>query len=484
MGTGFLQRLISVTAWGSLCALFSLFVSSGAIVLAALILVVLFGVIAVMLGPQFIAATWMIGSPTVFGFPNEVLRALPFVTMERLMLFVLIAMVFIRYAFSKQKMRWLPLETTILVFLVYALINLAVHTDAASVRQDGWLWVQYMLPMASFIVSRRIEWSDKGLKTLLAALTLTGVFVAIAGILQSRYGVTIFTRNYQSITAGHTERAYGPFSSAHTFVASLFIFLTISLLQYSIYKDKLLRMLLILAMAIMAIGIIFGISRAPWIGAALAFIVIFIKHPQARPLMLVGVVIIFIASIGISIMLADQLGAIVGRVFDVGSLQGRAAAWATAVNMVSDHPLFGVGFGSTAFADNKSEYYITGIGSLTARNEVYHGVPHNQYLYVAVLLGISGLILFLMILIRLVKLMFRVFYDQNETSLRRHLALYVGAIVIALMFNSFFSDTYLQDYFWVLAYFLAGIAAGNVDYLSRRELENGPGGRLLESARE
>ena len=39
-------------------------------------------------------------------------------------------------------------------------------------------------------------------------------------------------------------------------------------------------------------------------------------------------------------------------------------------------------------------------------------------------------------------------------------------------------------YFWVLAYFLAGVAAGNVDHLSRRELENGHGGRCFESARE
>ena len=483
MGTGLLQRLTSVAAWGGLCTLFSLFVSSGAILLGGLILFILIGVIAVMLGPQFIAAAWMIGSPTFFGFPNEILRGLPFVTMERLMLFVLVAMVFIRYAFSKQKTSWLPLETTILIFLVYALLNLAVHTSAASYRQDGWLWIQFLLPMASFIVSRRIEWSDKGLKTLLAALTLTGVFVAIAGILQSRYGVNIFTRNYQSITIGHAGRAYGPFSSAHTYVASLFVFLTISLLQYSVYKDKFLRLLFILAMAIMAVGIIFGVSRGPWIGAALAFVVIFIKHPQARPLILVGVFVVFVASIGISIMLADQLGAIAARVFDIGSLQGRAAAWATAVNMVSDHLLFGVGFGSATYFENKAEY-ITGIGSLTAQYADFHGVPHNQYLHVAVLLGISGLVLFLMILIRLVKLMFQVFHDNNESSFRRCLALYVGAIIIALMFNSIFADTYLQDYFWVLAYFLAGIAAGNLDYLTRRKLENGSGGKSLESAGE
>jgi O-antigen ligase len=374
-------------------------------------------------------------------------------------------------------------EAAILIFLVYALLNMAMHTTVITVRQDGWLWVQYMLPMSSFIVSRRIEWSDERLKVLLAALTITGVFVAIAGILQSRYGINIFTRNYQSITIGHAGRAYGPFSSAHTYVASLFIFLTISLLQYSIYQDKFLRALLILAMAIMAVGIVFGVSRGPWIGAALAFVVIFIKHPQARPLMVVGLFIIFVTSIGVSIVLADRLGAIAGRVFDIGSMQGRAAAWATAVNMILDYPLFGVGFGSATYSANKAEY-ITGFGSLSAQYADFHGVPHNQYLHVAVLSGVSGLILFLMILTGLVRLMFQVFRDQNEPSFRRWLALYVGAIFIALMFNSIFSDTYLQDYFWVLAYFLAGIAAGNVDYLTRRELENGPGGRPFEPVRE
>ena len=483
MGTGFLQRLTSVATWGVLSALFSLFVSTGAIVLAALILVLLLGVIAVMLGPQFIAASWLIGSPTIFGFPNEVLRALPFVTMERLMLVVLVAMVFLRYTFSKQKTRWLPLETTILIFLVYTFVNMAYHTSEISLRRDGWLWVQYLLPMASFIVSRRIEWTESGLKTLLAALTVTGVFVAIAGILQSRFGISIFTRNYQTITIGHTGRAYGPFSSAHTYVASLFIFLTISLLQYSFYKDKVLRALLILGMGIMAIGIIFGVSRGPWIGAALAFAVIFIKHPAARPLIITGLCIVFVAGIGLSVVMVDQLGAIGDRLFNVKSLLGRAAAWATAVNMVSDHPFFGVGFGAATYAENKA-FYITGIGSLTAQYADFHGVPHNQYLHVAVLSGITGLVLFLMILIRLVKLMFQVFHNKNENSFRRCLALYVGAIVMALMFNSIFSDTYLQDYFWVLAYFLAGVAAGNIDYLSRRETEYAAGGKPFEPVRE
>ena len=446
---------------------FSLFVGSGAIVLGAIIIALLYIVIAVMLGPQFVAASWLIGSPTIFGFPNEILRPLPFVTMERLLLVLLIAMVFLKYAFSKEKIRWLSLEITIVIFLVYALINLLLHTNMLMLSQDGWLWIQYLLPMASFIISRRIQWSEQGLKILLAVLSFTGVFIATTGILQSKFGINVFTMNYQTITSGHTVRAYGTFSSAHTYVATLFIFLTITLLQFNIYKDAFIRSILLMAMAVIAVGIIFGETRGPWIGAAIAFLIIFVKHPKSRPLMLLGGLVGVFVGMAVFVIMIDHLDSFIARVTNVSTLAGRAAVWATAANMIFDNPVFGVGFGSASFAMHKAEY-ITGIGSLTAQYAVYLSVPHNEYIHVAVMLGIPGLILFLLILLRLLKLMFHVFNTENENDLRRHLALYTGAIVIALMFNSFFSDTYIQDYFWMLTYFLAGIAAGNIEFIGKK----------------
>ena len=482
MIAGFIQRITSLAIWGTVCALFSLFISSGAVVLSAVILVLLLAVIAVMLGPQFVAASWIIGSPTIFGFPNEILRPLPFVTMERLMLILLMVMVFLRIAFSKEKTRWLPLEITIVIFLVYAMLSLSLHTDMLRLSQDGWLWIQYMLPMSSFIVSRRIAWSEQGLKTLLAILSFTGVFIAITGILQSQFGINIFTMNYQTITAGHTARAYGTFSSAHTYVATLFIFLTITLLQYNLSKDAFIRFVLLIAMAVIAVGIVLGGTRGPWIGAAIAFAIVFVKHPQSRPFMIFGGTIAFFLGLAFFVVMIEHLDSFINRVTNIGTLEGRAAVWATAVNMISDNPVFGVGFGSTAFSLNKAEY-ITGIGSLTAQYAVYLGVPHNEYLHVAVLLGVPGLILFLIIHFRLVRLMFEVFDTEKGDALTRYLGLYMAAIIIALMFNSFFSDTYIQDYFWMLTYFLAGIAAGNMEQRYKLEPESLNGGILYNAGK-
>jgi O-antigen ligase len=443
---------------------------SGAIVMSAIILAMVLVVVAIMLGPQFIAASWLIGSPTVFGFPNQILRPLPFITMERLLLVMLIAMVFLKYAFTKKKTAWLPLEITIIVFLTYALISLSLHTNRVMLSQDGWLWIQYLLPMASFIISRRIEWSDTGLRALLALLTITGIFVASIGILQSQFGIHVFTMNYQTITSGHVTRAYGTFSSAHTYVATLFIFLTVTLLQFNLYKDALMRFVLLAAMAVITVGIVLGETRAPWLGAALGFIIIFVKHPQARPLMLLGGLAGLIIGMGVFIVMIDHLDSFISRVTNLGTLAGRIATWATAINMISDQPVFGVGFGDAAFELHKPDY-ITGIGNLTAQYAVYLGVPHNEYLHITVMLGVAGLILFLMILIQLVKLMFQIFNTTGISHLKRHLALYTGAIIIGLMFNSLFSDTYIQDYFWVLAYFLAGIAVGGDPFVSKHPVK-------------
>ncbi len=459
MSNGSLQRLTSLGLWAAISAFFSLFIASGALVIGGILLVLLIVVLAVMAGPQFMSAIWLIGSPTVFGFPNEILRPLPFVTMDRLMLIILSAMVFLRIAFTKRYTPFIKLEVLIVLFLGYTFISLLLNTSAERVSQDGWLFFQYALPMSAFIVSRRIVWSDHALRMLLAGLCLTGVFLGVLGILQGLFGIHPLTMSFQTITGGHTGRAYGTFSNAHTFIATLFIFLMLSLMQFSMYRQPFIRFILILAMLVMCAGIFFGQTRAPWIGAALAIFIVFIKDKNIRPLVVVGGVIAVAGGMVALVLMIDQLGAYVYRITDMGTLAGRLAIWATAVNMFAHNLLFGVGFGADAFSLHKPEY-ITGIGSLTQQYAVFLGVPHNEYLHIAIQLGLVGLVLFLSILFQMVKLLFRQHRNRCLSPLKRQMSLYVGAIIVGLMFNSLFSDTYLQDYFWMAAYFLAGLLAG------------------------
>lgn len=456
----FLRRSTSLVLWGGLSGLFSLFLGMGSVTLGAAVLLLPLLLLAILAGPQFIMLLWLIGSPTVYNVFNQVLKVLPFITMERLLFVLLVGVLAVRGAFAGGKGQpRLRLEMLIVVFLAYMLGNLAIHTNEVLLRRDLWFFLQYAMPMLVFSISRRITWSDRGTKVLLACLTATGLLLTLIGILQSVFGLTIFTQDYQDVTAGHVGRAYGTFSNAHTYIATLFIFLTVTVFQFGSYRDGLVRFGLVCALLLMAVGIVLGQTRAPWGGAALALFIIMMRDRSVRPLLTVGAIFACIAGAVLLVLMIDQLDAFVDRVTNLHTMAGRLATWATALNMVFHNPVFGVGFGADAFEMSKPEY-ITGVGPLSSQYAVYLSIPHNEYLHVAVLLGVPGLLMFIAILVGVVRLMFAVHGDPDSPPLRRRMGLYAGAIVIGLMFNSLFSDTYVQDYFWMLAWFLAGFVAG------------------------
>lgn len=458
--TQILRRTTSVGLWGGICGLFGLLVGMGNLALGAMILVGLLLFLAILTGPQLIVALWLVGAPTVFNFANQILKALPFITMERVMFGILVGLVVLKTIFSKQnRYPRLGLETLIYIFLAYMLASLAFSATSTTVKQDLWFFLQYAMPMLMFPISRRIEWSERGAKILLACLTVTGVILAIIGILQSLFGLTIFTMEYQDVTSGHVGRAYGTFTNAHTYIATLFIFLSVTIFQFGMYRDGLLRSLLLCTMFGMLLGIVLGETRAPWLGTALALFIIMLRDRSVRPLLVVGGVVAFIAGLVVMALMIDKLGAFIERVTTLSTMADRLATWATAVNMIVHNPLVGIGFGADAFDLHKPEY-ITGIGPLSAQFAVYLVIPHNEYLHVTVLLGLPGLALFIGILASVVRLMFRIHADPDSSVMRRRLAVYVGATIIGLLFNSLFSDTYVQDYFWMLAWFLAGFVAG------------------------
>lgn len=460
MSSALFRRATSLGLWGSLCSLFGYFLGAGNLVFPILILAAILLLAMILLGTQFLASFLFLGSPTFFSFPNEILRPLPFVTMERILVFILAGMIFLKSAFVKaSNTRFSSLEILIIIFIFYAFVSLSISTTAERVSKDAWLFSQYALPMIAFMLGRRIQWSEQGIKIFLACLSMTGVFLAVVGILQGVFGISLFKIEYQTLTSGHEGRAYGTFSNAHTYIATLFIFLILTLLQFNIYRDGLARSVLLLAMLMMAVGIVLGQTRAPWGGAACALFIIFLRDRGIRPLLVTGGVIALLGGLVVLWVMMDQLDSFFNRVSNVNTLAGRLAVWSTALNMIAHNPVFGVGFGADSFELHKPEY-ITGVGPLTAQYAVYLSVPHNEYLHVAVQLGILGLVVFIAILYQLIKQLFGVHLDAESSALRSRLGLYVGAIVIGLLFNSMLSDTYIQEYFWLLTYFLAGLVVG------------------------
>jgi O-antigen ligase len=455
--SNFLRRVSTVGLWGGVCGLFSFFLASRNLFFPAAILFGLLLLVAMLLGPRALTLLWVVGQPTIFGLPNQVLKAIPLVNVERVLFVSIVGMMALNMVFGRKKYAGLSsLEVLMVVFLTYALISLAMSTQLLSLRKDLWFYMQYMMPMMMFMISRRMDWSERDVRVIFAWLSLAGVVIAVIGVLQLALGFTIYVPA-ENIT--HAEdRAVGTFVNPGEFGAVLSMFLLLTLLQYSWYRDALARSALLLAMLAMTIAILLAKSRAPWLGLVCAIGIIYVRDRSVRPLIVVGAVIGLVSLAALWSLMAEQIG-FESRVTNVDTIQSRLINWATALNMIVHNPVFGIGFGYESYLLERHEYMIT-VGSLPIQDGVSLSTPHNEFLQVGLMLGILGLVMFLGIMYLLLRLVLAEHVDLGSSPLYRQCALYVFAIVISVLIKSMFSTTAQHAYLWTATYFLAGLVAG------------------------
>jgi len=455
--SNFLLRVSTVALWGGVCGLFSFFLASRNLVFSGAILVGVLLLVTMQLGPRLLMLLWVVGQPTVFGLPNQVLKAIPLVNIERVLFVSIVGMMALNMVFGRKKYAGLSsLDVLIIAFLAYALISLAASTELLGLRKDLWFYMQYLMPMTLFMISRRLDWSERDIRVLFAWLTVAGVTIAVIGVLQLYLGVTLFV---PSESAAHADdRAVGTFTNPSEYGAVLSIFFLLTVLQYSWYRDALIRSILLLAMLAMVIAIVIAKTRAPWLGLVFAIGIVFVRDRSVRPLITVGVVIGIVGLIVMWSLLAEQVG-FESRVTNVNTMQSRLVNWATSLNIIVHNPVFGIGFGYNSYLLGRAPYLI-GIGSLSAQVGVSLSTPHNEFLHVGVLLGIPGLGMFLGIIYLLVRLLLSKHMDSGGSPLIRQCSLYVLAILVSVLIVSMFATTGKNAYLWTLMFFLIGFIVG------------------------
>ena len=111
----------------------------------------------------------------------------------------------------------------------------------------------------------------------------------------------------------------------------------------------------------------------------------------------------------------------------------RTGIYLTAIEMIKDHPLTGIGYGLEAFNAIWDDYNRK-IPSIYKREPMGH--PHNIFLEVTIQLGVIGLLLFLYISVVFFQTGFRVMRRTNHTFIRAWsyciMAVFTGILVSGL----------------------------------------------------
>jgi O-antigen ligase len=206
----------------------------------------------------------------------------------------------------------------------------------------------------------------------------------------------------------------------------------------------------------MAAALVMTYTRAVWIGVFVGLGLIQIGDRRVRAAFLV---LILCAALALSaaLVLAPSDSILTKRATALGPIYGRIVFLATAAKLVAARPLFGYGFSRYAFQEAKGGNLST-IGMVSAKWGSGLYAVHNEYLNVAIMLGLAGLSLYVMILVSAGRSLLAFRRDAGHARfLTKEFALFALGACSIYVFAGLFVNLIGMSFLSGLTYLLVGV---------------------------
>jgi len=355
------------------------------------------------------------------------------------------------------------------LFVGYLTVRFALTPaapEAASSVSPMWrLIASFWMPAALYWVVRSSELTERTWKTLLAVLSMLGVYLAVTGIAEvTQQWWAVYPRFIADADLGlHFGRARGPALMS----ASLGVFLAICFWAAWFLWSRVNRgwqLGLLAAMGLMGGAVYLTYTRSTWLGLAGGLAVIpFLHFPrQWRPLLITGMLIV--ATVGTLAMGQKLMNFNRGDSASAShSAYQRASFIYVSMQMVADDPLMGCGFGR--FYDRKMPYLSDRRQQIEL--ESLRGLDHhNTFLSILTETGLIGLVLFVGMLTAWGRAAWQLVGDAASESWVRAHGLFTLAALIAYVANAMLHDlTSSPSEQWLICL----LAGGTVGLQSRAQ---------------
>lgn len=354
--------------------------------------------------------------------------------------------------------------TVAVLFVVWEALTLAWAPELSlAVEQLKFLMyccLGLIVVLAAIVEPRHVRW-----------LMIAFVFGAVVSVLWGIADGSISAGSeLTSAAAIESERFQGG-SGDPNYLAAVLVPAIVLAGGLAVRKSGWQRILLAVAVVIMAVGLGATRSRGGLIAAFVACVVALAVW-RGRRLLIGSIIALFIGAVAAFFALSPAAWE---RVYntskDSGSGSGRLDIWHVALRITEGHPLFGVGLGQFPVV---SPHYVNFPGVLTYVGLIVdkHIVVHNLYLQLLAESGIIGLLLFLTLIVlsfagawRAV-LRFDALGDREMAALSRAAVPALAGVLTASFFLSNISDRRI----WVLLA-LGPVLAGVAELQTRRAAE-------------
>lgn len=333
------------------------------------------------------------------------------------------------------------LDWSVIAWVVLGIISLLWAQRAQAITE---LRVMMLEPALFYAVFRTTPLDRRAIIRLVDALVLAGIAVAVIGLITFAQGQAVITAE---AGARRLASVYGSPNNVGLFLGRCLPFaLAFSLLPL----DQTRRVLAALALPLMGVTVILSQSvGALFVGlpAAVIAVVLLAWRRRARWLLLALVVVITLA-FAVSLQSARF-----ARVLDLSSGTNffRLRVWQSAINLIQDYPLTGVGLDQFLYAF-RGRYILP-----DAWQEPDLSHPHNFILDFWVRLGFFGVVVFIALQAafwRRARRLYQRFRPHDTLALAIVIGM-IGSMVNLLVHGLIDNSVYVQDLAYVFVFLLA-----------------------------
>lgn len=190
------------------------------------------------------------------------------------------------------------------------------------------------------------------------------------------------------------------------------------------------------------------LSRSSFLGLTIGGgVILLVRGVSRRVLRALVVVVLFVLAAAPKLL---QFAASYNKLGIDASALSRVASWIRAIRIFSDHPILGIGFNTYAFVQESYGYIRMGNGTYSL---------DGGLLFVAVMTGVVGLLIYLAMLELVVRRCRAVWRDPTAPSAWRALATGIAAGTVALCVHSFFVNSLLTSFVMEPLFILWGLAS-------------------------
>jgi len=330
------------------------------------------------------------------------------------------------------------LSIFIAILLIIMLASTIYAVDKKMALSESARLITYIFMY--FIIKYEFN-SKKQINILLRCYIFISFILCCIGVVQHFTGFALAEKFIKTNAFGTGIRIASTLYNPNAYGAYL-ILIIFPMIMLSIYeKNKNKKIVYIFLSIVLLANLLMTFSRNALLGFLLGLLVLALIYSIKLIFALggFGVLIIFIPSV-------------FQRVKDVTSLsqnESRIKLWKTAIMMIKEHPILGVGNGN--YVTRYNEYIIK---YKELKYQEYKNYPaHNSYLKVQSELGIIGIISFLGI-ISITLFRIRKLYSTTTDKFHRPFYMGVMASMIAFLFMNLFDNLFfvpkVTTYFWFL----------------------------------